>query len=586
MVVESLLSAHVQDLAAYEPPDWQALAASAGTSPETLIRLDANENAYGPPRAALEALARHGGYGYYPDYGPLQGALARYAGVAPQSVVLANGGDETIDLAVRAFVEPGEAAIVCPPAFSMYAIDVRAHRGRVLSVPRRDDWLPDVAAIEALVQQQAAAGPRPKLLFLTSPGNPDGQAIPLEMVRRLLALPLAVAVDEAYVEFGGRSVAPLLAEFDNLVVLRTFSKWAGLAGLRLGYVLAAPPVIEAMQRLRPPYNVNAAVAVAALAILEDPAEAQATIARIVAERERLVAALAALPGVEPLAGQANFCFFRVAGRSGPELAAALAARRVLVRSFGGDEKAGGGPSLADAIRVTVGRPEQNDAFLAALRAILGIEPPGADTQSPAVSAGRLSGQPRRATVRRATGETDVTVSLDLDGGGRCRAETGLGFFDHMLAQVAAHGLFDLEVQARGDLEVDGHHTVEDVAITLGQALDRALGKRRGLARMGHTYAPLDEALARVVVDLSGRPYAVVDAHFDAAFIGALEADLVVHFFETLAVHGRLALHAQVLYGRNDHHRAEALFKALGRALAAASRLDPRRQGVPSTKGVL
>ncbi|MGD8793678.1 MAG: imidazoleglycerol-phosphate dehydratase HisB [Anaerolineae bacterium] len=176
--------------------------------------------------------------------------------------------------------------------------------------------------------------------------------------------------------------------------------------------------------------------------------------------------------------------------------------------------------------------------------------------------------------------------MDLDGRGRCRAETGLGFFDHMLAQVAAHGLFDLEVEARGDLEVDGHHTVEDVAISLGQALDQALGDRRGLARMGQAYAPLDEALARVVVDLSGRPYAVVDARFDAARIGALEADLVIHFFETLAVHGRLALHARVLYGRNDHHRAEALFKALGRALDAASRLDPRRQGVPSTKGVL
>ncbi|MGD8624785.1 MAG: imidazoleglycerol-phosphate dehydratase HisB [Anaerolineae bacterium] len=211
---------------------------------------------------------------------------------------------------------------------------------------------------------------------------------------------------------------------------------------------------------------------------------------------------------------------------------------------------------------------------------------GAETAAPTGSQPVESSSPRRATVRRATTETDVTVRLDLDGRGRCRAETGLGFFDHMLAQVAAHGLFDLEVEARGDLAVDGHHTVEDVAISLGQALDQALGDRQGLARMGQAYAPLDEALARVVVDLSGRPYAVVDARFDAARIGALEADLVIHFFETLAVHGRLALHARVLYGRNDHHRAEALFKALGRALDAASRLDPRRQGVPSTKGVL
>jgi imidazoleglycerol-phosphate dehydratase len=382
----------------------------------------------------------------------------------------------------------------------------------------------------------------------------------------------------------------LLAEFDNLLVLRTFSKWAGLAGLRLGYVVAAPPVAGAMERLRPPYNVNAAAAAAALAILEDPAGAQATVARIVAERERLVAALAGLPGVEPLAGQGNFCLFRVEGRSGRELADALAARRILVRSFGDDAAAEGGPSLAGAVRVTVGRPAQNDAFLAALGAILGIgmvpEASRPDAPFETDTVDHQPPSPRRATVQRATTETDVAVRLDLDGGGRCRAETGLGFFDHMLAQVAAHGLFDLEVEARGDLAVDGHHTVEDVAISLGQALDRALGDRRGLARMGQAYAPLDEALARVVVDLSGRPYAVVDARFDAARIGALETDLVIHFFETLAVHGRLALHAQVLYGRNDHHRAEALFKALGRALDAASRLDPRRQGVPSTKGVL
>ena len=163
---------------------------------------------------------------------------------------------------------------------------------------------------------------------------------------------------------------------------------------------------------------------------------------------------------------------------------------------------------------------------------------------------------------------------------------GLGFLDHMLAQIAAHGLFDLEVRARGDLEVDEHHTVEDVAIALGQALDGALGERQGIVRMGHAYAPLDEALARVVVDLSGRPYAVIQVEFTTPHLGAMGTDLVIHFLETLAVHGRLSLHACLLHGRNDHHKAEALFKALGRALDAASRVDPRRQGVPSTKGVL
>lgn len=196
------------------------------------------------------------------------------------------------------------------------------------------------------------------------------------------------------------------------------------------------------------------------------------------------------------------------------------------------------------------------------------------------------GEMRRARIERETGETKVTVSLDLDGGGSCQLDTGVGFLDHMLAQLAVHGLFDLEVQARGDLEVDEHHTVEDVAIALGQALDRALGERRGIVRMGQAYAPLDEALARVVVDLSGRPYAVIEAQFSTSRLGTLDSDLIIHVLETLAVHGRLCLHAQVLYGRNDHHKAEALFKALGRALNAASQLDPRRSGIPSSKGVL
>ncbi|MGD8462702.1 MAG: imidazoleglycerol-phosphate dehydratase HisB [Anaerolineae bacterium] len=193
---------------------------------------------------------------------------------------------------------------------------------------------------------------------------------------------------------------------------------------------------------------------------------------------------------------------------------------------------------------------------------------------------------RQGQVERCTGETEVQVGIDLDGTGQYEIDTGLGFLDHMLAQLAAHGLFDLRVQAQGDLEVDEHHTVEDVAIGLGQALDQALGDRQGLVRMGQTYAPLDEALAHVVVDLSGRPYATIDVAFSTARIGAVETDLIIHFLETLAVHARMSLHARVLYGRNDHHKAEALFKALGRALDAATRQDPRRQGIPSTKGVL
>lgn len=193
---------------------------------------------------------------------------------------------------------------------------------------------------------------------------------------------------------------------------------------------------------------------------------------------------------------------------------------------------------------------------------------------------------RTATVVRRTNETQIELSLNLDGSGAAQIDTGVGFFDHLLHHVAHHGLFDLTVKASGDLHIDAHHTIEDVAICLGRALDDALGDRHGIARMGAAYVPMDEALARVVVDLSGRPYAVVQADFRDAAIGQMPTSLVAHVLESIAFQARMNLHAAALYGRDDHHKAEALFKALGRALAAAAALDPRRGGVPSTKGTL
>lgn len=586
MNIESLIRPHIQELEVYEPPDWEALALRAKVPLGQLIRLDANENLYGPPPRVIEALGRFDGYQYYPDYRSLIPAIARYAHVAPEQVVLGNGGDELIDLVVRLFVEPGDGVVICPPAFSMYAVSTRAHRGKVIPVPRNPDFSLDADAIESLVQNPLAEA-SPRLLFITSPGNPDGRSIPLETVQRLLELPVAVVVDEAYIEFGGQSAVSLLPAYSNLIILRTLSKWAGMAGLRLGYALASPQVIDALARVRSPFNVNMAAVIAALAALEDSAYAQHVISCIIAERARLESALAGLPGVYPVPSQANFVLCRFTDHSGPEIAERLAARGILVRTFSD-------PMLADAVRITVGRPEQNDALLTALRETLNIEPVVSQAQSRGSSVASAAGIPnlsgqmqsRQARITRQTRETEVTVALDLDGRGRYEIDTGLGFLDHLLAQLAAHGLFDLTVQARGDLEIDEHHTVEDVAIVLGQALDQALGDRRGIARMGHAYAPLDEALAHVAIDLSGRPYAITDVQFSLARIGTLSSDLVIHFLETLAFHGRLTLHARLLSGRNDHHKAEALFKALGRALDAATRLDPRRQGIPSTKGAL
>ncbi|HLF25069.1 MAG TPA: imidazoleglycerol-phosphate dehydratase HisB [Anaerolineae bacterium] len=194
---------------------------------------------------------------------------------------------------------------------------------------------------------------------------------------------------------------------------------------------------------------------------------------------------------------------------------------------------------------------------------------------------------RVAEVRRQTHETDIHVRLNLDGSGRHTVQTGVGFLDHLLSHVAVHGLFDLTLTAKGDLHIDAHHTVEDCALALGQAFDQALGDRTGIVRIGSAYVPMDEGLAFVAIDLSGRPYAVVQAEWHTPVIGQLPVSLIAHFFESLAVTARANVHARVLYGRDDHHQAEALFKALGRALDAATQIDPRRAAaIPSTKGML
>jgi imidazoleglycerol-phosphate dehydratase len=194
---------------------------------------------------------------------------------------------------------------------------------------------------------------------------------------------------------------------------------------------------------------------------------------------------------------------------------------------------------------------------------------------------------RVARVERKTKETDIRLGLNLDGSGQYQINTGVGFLDHMLSHVAVHGLFDIELEARGDLHIDNHHTVEDCALVLGQAFDQALGERAGITRVGSAYVPMDEALAFVSVDLSGRPYAVIKAEWHSPAVGNVATSLFPHILESFASAARCNLHALVLYGNDDHHQAEALFKALGRALDDATQLDPRRKGaVPSTKGTL
>ena len=194
---------------------------------------------------------------------------------------------------------------------------------------------------------------------------------------------------------------------------------------------------------------------------------------------------------------------------------------------------------------------------------------------------------RDATITRKTNETAISVTLNLDGTGQSRAATGIGFFDHMLDQLAKHSLIDLDITATGDLHIDDHHTVEDTGIALGQALTRALGDKRGIRRYGHAYVPLDEALSRVVIDFSGRPGLVMDVPFKSGMIGTFDSQLAHEFFQGFVNHAFVTLHIDNLKGENAHHQAETVFKAFARALRAAVERDPRAAGmIPSTKGSL
>ncbi len=193
---------------------------------------------------------------------------------------------------------------------------------------------------------------------------------------------------------------------------------------------------------------------------------------------------------------------------------------------------------------------------------------------------------RQAQVTRDTQETQISVKLNLDGSGRAKLASGVPFLDHMLDQIARHGLVDLEVKARGDLHIDAHHTVEDIGITLGQALAKAVGDKKGVRRYGHAYVPLDEALSRVVIDLSGRPGLEMTGKFTRARVGEFDVDLVREFFQGFVNHAQVTLHLDNLKGANTHHQVETLFKAFGRALRMAVEMDPRVKGIPSTKGKL
>ncbi len=353
--IDRLVRPHLAEVRTYgsmDPPE--VLARRAGIPTDRIVKLNGNENPYGPSPRAREAVAAVPLH-VYPD--PLQRSiresLSEYTEIGPEHLIAGAGADELIDLVFRLFVSPGDRIVDCDPTFAMYAFLARVSDAEIAMVPRDDLFDVDAAAVKHAIDDKT------KVIFITSPNNPTGNVTGEREVLELLETGRVVVVDEAYFEFCGRTVAGLVPNHDNLVVLRTLSKWAGIAGLRFGYGIMSSGIARRLMDIKQPYNVNVAAEAAASASLADAPALLANVGKIVAERERLFSALSAMPGVTPTPSHGNFVLCQVAPGTAGEVYEDLAGKGVFVRMFDS-------PRLADCFRVAVGAPSDSDAFLEAL----------------------------------------------------------------------------------------------------------------------------------------------------------------------------------------------------------------------------
>ena len=354
--IEGLMLPHIRSLETYQGVVPAEVAAEkAGISPDRVIRLNGNENPYGPSPRVIEALGSFQKYNHYPDpdQTKLRGALSGYLNVPADQIVAGNGADEIIDLILRMFVGPGDNIVIPSPTFGMYAFSAEIGGGKAISVERDEDFEIDVEAM------RLAITPRTKGFFIASPNNPTGNMATDDQIRGLLETGLLVVVDETYYEFCGKTVLPLLPEFPNLVVLRTFSKWAGLAGLRIGLGVMRPQLAATMMSMKPPYNVNLAAEIALLASLEDRPTLLKRVESIVAERDRMMGLLKHIRQIKTWPSQANFILCRLPEGRGKDIFDSLCSRGILLRYFGT-------PRLRDHVRASIGLPHETGAVVSAL----------------------------------------------------------------------------------------------------------------------------------------------------------------------------------------------------------------------------
>lgn len=523
------------------------------------IFLDANENPY------------NNGINRYPD--PHQKALkakvAEIKGISADSLFIGNGSDEAIDLVYRVFCVPGASnAVSIAPSYGMYEVAAAMNDIEFRKVQLRPDFSMDTEAM------LSAADSKTRLMFICSPNNPTGNSFPVEQIEDILErFGGVVVLDEAYIDFSVRpSLTSLVKRYPNLIVLQTLSKAWGMAGLRIGLAIADPAVIALMSKVKYPYNINVLAQKMALMKLDEAAKDKA-VAEIVGQRFRLEKELAKCPEVKGIySSDANFLLVRF--ENPDEVYERLLAGGVIVRNRSKVSDCGG------CLRITVGTPVENDRLLRLL---------ASPVTEPVEVALRCQGieklGERHIRIVRNTKETKIALELDLDSiGGSGHISTGLPFFDHMLDQIPNHGGVALSINAKGDLQVDEHHTIEDVGIVFGEAINAALGSKLGMARYGFVL-PMDDCDAAVLMDFGGRIDFKWNAEFKREKVGDVPTEMFSHFFQSVCAGAKCNLHIWA-EGVNEHHKAEAIFKAFARALRMAVAKTPFPYELPSSKGVL
>lgn len=538
--------------------------------PESLIReniknlqsystaRDENDNVYGTFLDANES-PFNTGYNRYPDphQKQLKRALASAKGDISEEMIFAgNGSDEAIDLIIRAFCTPGKDNVLSVyPTYGMYKVAAAVNDIDYREVPLRSNFSLDTNALLNLSDANS------KVIFLCSPNNPTGNLLNKDDIIYLINnFNGIVVVDEAYSDFSeDKGFIPLLKMYPNLIVLQTMSKSMGMAALRVGFAFGNEKVIAYLNKIKYPYNLNRFSQEYAIRRLEEGAK---SIGIIVSERERVSRRLSELPDVINVY-ESSTNFILVKFKNAPEVYKLLLNNGIIVRDRSKTKGCEG------CLRITIGKIAENDKLISIISSI-------------GNASFKLTKSPF-TEISRITKETSVTIKADFTGGGQSYINTGIGFFDHMLDQICTHAGVSLDIDVNGDLKIDPHHTIEDVAIVLGETINRYFTTVGSYQRYGFSL-PMDESEATVVIDLGGRSFFKWSAEFKGDKIGEFPCEMFSHFFSTLSSAGKFTLHIKAT-GDNDHHKAEAIFKAFARALKSAVAQSVSGE-IPSSKGLI